>query len=161
MIKKILKVAAGLLLGLVVVANVQESVDAEVVYVPKNGVIYGVDTSTGFFVELPAGIVIPAGSFGNCMNLVVSYDADGKYSLAPTASPIVTAESFVNYEYMRHQYAFQKEYGPLLYNPMCGIPCAPNFQVPNIQMPEIPVPAFNTQFMYNVAYNPYFWSMCK
>lgn len=146
MMKKIAKIATGLLLGVLITLGVKETASAQVIVRPLYGSLYGIDTDTGFFAEIPAGIVIPAGTYGNYMNMMVGYDG-GNFTLTPTFAVGPTVEMFLNFEYQKHVFAFQAEH--MSYIPYAYPVCAPAYQVPQLpqipsfqlpQMPDIPLP---------------------
>lgn len=183
MIKKIAKLATGLLLGALLTVGVKETAHAEITYTTQFGVIYGVDTNTGFFTQLPAGTVIPAGAFGNWTNMMLSYDSDGHYVLTPTIMPAINAETYVLGEYTSHVLRFQglmadpafqlqlqqqallaqmaqiPQWPYTAYNPCT--PCVPAFNMPtiptNISMPELPNIDWASFYPYGFDFTNYPW----
>lgn len=112
MIKKIAKLVTGLFVGAVLVLGVAKSVDADVFYMEKGGKIFAYDTVTGYYVDLPAGVIIP-GPYGN-MVVVKKTDDDGKEKFSLKYSPYsfgLTAEQWLDMTYNTHVANFQAYYG--------------------------------------------------
>lgn len=109
MIKKVLKGVLGVLAGVVVLMCSKESVKADVSYVFANNSVYGIDSETGFFVEIPDGMILPAEALHTFTNYRVEYGDKG-VQLVPTGFQLSTSDFYVQSELLKHQMRFESMY---------------------------------------------------
>lgn len=150
MIKKIAKIVTGLFVGVVLVMGITKTAKADVVYSQLGGKVWAIDNETGFFVELPAGVIVP----GLCGNMVVVEDEKtSTFSLqySPYAYGM-SAEQYLQLNYNMHVANFQAAYG--------AYGCwAPTYCIPQCDY----VPYYYAPYNYNYvnfinAFNNVDWS---